>query len=66
MNQYDIFIRHPFFNNHYNIEAENLAEAIEIVKGKYNVTDKTQRGLYIISSCFENGKKVIEERKLFE
>lgn len=65
MNEYQFFIRHPFFKHSHTIKATNIENAIEIIKDRYNVTNERQRELYIITSVFENGNKIIEEKKLF-
>lgn len=65
MKEYQFFIRHPFFKHNHTVESPNIKDAIDIVRSKYNVTNERQMNLYIITSAFENGNKVIEEKKLF-
>lgn len=65
MKEYQFFIRHPFFKHNHIIEALNVEDATEIIRNRYNVTDEKQRRLYIITSAFEDGNKVITEQKLF-
>ena len=65
MKEYQFFVRHPFFKHSHTIKALNIEDATEIVRSRYNVTDEKQRRLYIITSAFEDGNKVITEQKLF-
>lgn len=65
MKTYQFFVRHPFFKHCHTIEALNIKDATEIIKSRYNISDEKQRRLYIITSAFENGNKVITEHKLF-
>ena len=65
MNEYEIFIRHPFFKHSHTIKAQNILNALDIVRSRYNVTDEKHRNYYIITSVFENGNKIITEQKLF-
>lgn len=65
MKEYQFFVRHPFFKHNHTIKALSVEDATEIIRSRYNVIDEKQRRLYIITSAFEDGNKVIEEQKLF-
>lgn len=64
--KYQFFVRFPFGGHIHDIDAESLNDAVSIVRKRYNVKNERARSMYIITSCFQDGDKVITEKNLFD
>lgn len=63
--KYEFFVRFPFGGHRHEIESNDLKDAVEQVRSRYKVTDDRAKKMYIITSAFCDGDKVVSEVPLF-
>lgn len=65
MYKYYIYVWHPLFKQLHEVEADNVYDAIDIVRDRYNVTDDRHKRNYHISSIIMNDITVARDIMLY-